>query len=127
MNKHRRLRLLGVLLLQWLSLLGLGYAVLGGVIDWGLFLQQLLLFLVGTSLALLVIYVLHRRKRERLSGAPAMAMVMLLVVMPLGWYFLPQADAGRRGLLWLCLSFIVGGPMYLSDACAYERRQDEQR
>lgn len=103
-------RLGGVLVMQWLSLLGLGYLALGGTIDWSLFLQQCLIFLVGASITLPLLYAIHRKVSRRPFWPVAMGMCTVFMIMPLGWYFLPRAGVGKVGLAWLCLLLIMGGP-----------------
>lgn len=114
--RRPRLFLTGIVLLQALYLMVVGYITRCGVIDWSLFGELLLMGLAVGVVVLPFIYWIHKRKRgRRMPWSTALIFATFLLSVPLEFYFWPHTHSEeaiyRRFLLGLCLYFIMAAPI----------------
>lgn len=120
MNRQGKLFLIGMLVEQAAALLGIGYIMRGGAIDWASVLHLTLMGLGVGAVFLPFIHWLYRRRSRgrRMPWTTTMVFVALLAAIPLQFYFMPYASYMQgeymRALLGLCLAFALGGPVLVA-------------
>lgn len=110
----------GMLVEQVAALLGVGYIMRGGAINWLHFLR---ITLMGLALGAVFIPFIHWLYRKRSGGrqmpwTTTMALVAVFASIPMQFYFMPHASsehgAHMRALLGLCLALALGGPVVVA-------------